>query len=183
MAMATKDQERAALAKIRKIVEGLGEDSYIGMAFEGCFDDAEYNIENDFANSFKGRYERCLKEALDKDTEIKILKAANAELNAKIESLNGSLDRAAVRENDKQETIVRLRADYRELKDQLQAMQKEMEQPRYNVRLKAKDGDERVIPNATVTYHDNGIQFINVVEESGWTTSWRISDLEVFAVE
>ena len=32
---ATKDQERKALEKIRKIVEELGEDSYIGMAFEG----------------------------------------------------------------------------------------------------------------------------------------------------
>ena len=50
---ATKDQERKALEQIRKIVEGLGEDSYIGTAFEGCFEIAEDNIENDFANSMK----------------------------------------------------------------------------------------------------------------------------------
>lgn len=46
-APATKQQERAALEKIRKIVEELGPDSYIATAFDGCFKDAEANIEND----------------------------------------------------------------------------------------------------------------------------------------
>ena len=51
--IATKEQERKALAKIRKIVEELGEDSYIATAFEGCFEKAEENIENDWAGSWK----------------------------------------------------------------------------------------------------------------------------------
>ena len=51
--IATKDQERKALEQIRKIVADLGEDSYIGTAFEGCFEIAEQNIENDSAISFK----------------------------------------------------------------------------------------------------------------------------------
>ncbi len=51
--MTTKEQERKALAQIKRIVEGLGEDSYIGMAFDGCFEMAESNIENDFANNPK----------------------------------------------------------------------------------------------------------------------------------
>lgn len=55
--MATKDQERAALKKIQKIVEDLGENSYIGMAMEGVLEDAEENIENDFGNSWR---QRCL---------------------------------------------------------------------------------------------------------------------------
>lgn len=55
--MATKAQERAALEKIRKIVEGLGEESYIGQAMDGVFEDAEQNIENDFWNSYRNRYE------------------------------------------------------------------------------------------------------------------------------
>lgn len=59
--MATKEQERKALEQIRKIVEGLGENSYIGMAFEGCFEDAEGNIENDFGCSMKERWELELK--------------------------------------------------------------------------------------------------------------------------
>lgn len=56
---ATKEQERKALARIKKIVEELGEDSYIGMAFEGCFEVAEENIENDFACSMKQRAEHA----------------------------------------------------------------------------------------------------------------------------
>lgn len=55
--MTTKEQERKALEQIRKIVEGLGENSYIGTAFEGCFEIAENNIENDFACSMKQRKE------------------------------------------------------------------------------------------------------------------------------
>lgn len=55
--MTTKEQERKALEQIRKIVEGLGEDSYIGTAFDGCFRVAEENIENDWACSMKERAE------------------------------------------------------------------------------------------------------------------------------
>lgn len=55
--MTTKDQERKALERIRKIVEELGEGSYICMAFEGCFEIAEENIDNDFGCSMKQRAE------------------------------------------------------------------------------------------------------------------------------
>ena len=41
---ATKEQERKALEKIKKIVTDLGEDSYISMAFEGCFEIAEETL-------------------------------------------------------------------------------------------------------------------------------------------
>ena len=41
--VATKEQELKALEKIKKIMADLGEDSYIGMAFEGCFEIAEDN--------------------------------------------------------------------------------------------------------------------------------------------
>lgn len=60
--MTTKAQERAALEQIRKIVDGLGEDSYIGMAFEGCFEIAEENIENDWGCSMKQNWESAVKE-------------------------------------------------------------------------------------------------------------------------
>lgn len=66
--MATKEQELKALAKIKKIVEELGENSYIGTAFEGCFEVAEDNIGNDFACSMKQRAESAEK-ALDKANE------------------------------------------------------------------------------------------------------------------
>lgn len=51
--MSTKEQERKALEQIRKIVDSLDAGSYIGFAFEGCFELAEENIENDFACSMK----------------------------------------------------------------------------------------------------------------------------------
>lgn len=43
---ATKQQERDTLAAIRKMVEELGPQSYLATAFEGCFEDAEQNIED-----------------------------------------------------------------------------------------------------------------------------------------
>ena len=42
--MTTKDQERKAVEKIRKIVEELGENSYVGFAMEGVLELAEDNI-------------------------------------------------------------------------------------------------------------------------------------------
>jgi predicted nuclease with TOPRIM domain len=55
--LATKDQERAALEAIKKMVAELGPQSYLATAFAGCFADAENNIENDFGDSMKGRLE------------------------------------------------------------------------------------------------------------------------------
>lgn len=90
-APATKEQERKALAQIKKIVDSLGKDSYIATAFEGCFEIAEENIENDFACSMKQRYEKASEEAADfKRTaeyyaaEEEKAKAENETLKAKI---------------------------------------------------------------------------------------------------
>lgn len=52
-----KETERAFLNEIKEILEGLGPNSYCAMAFEGCVEDAEENIDNDFAVSMKGRWE------------------------------------------------------------------------------------------------------------------------------
>lgn len=51
--MTTKDQERQAIEEIRKIVEGLGENSYVGFAMEGVLELAEENIREDTAYSMK----------------------------------------------------------------------------------------------------------------------------------
>lgn len=55
--IATKDQERKALNKIKDIIASLGENSYIATAFEGCIKVAEDNINNDFACSILQQYE------------------------------------------------------------------------------------------------------------------------------
>lgn len=54
---ATKDQERDAVERIRAIVATLGPRSYAGTALEGCLEDAEVNIENDFGDSMKARWQ------------------------------------------------------------------------------------------------------------------------------
>ena len=53
--IATKDQERKAIEEIRKIVESLGENSYVGAAMDGVLELAEDNINNDFTQSMKDR--------------------------------------------------------------------------------------------------------------------------------
>ena len=51
------------------------------------------------------------------------------------------------------------------------------------ITYKLKNGEKETKRVEAVKYIDNGIQFINVIEESGWTTSIRISDLETFEIK
>ena len=63
--MTTKDQERKAVEKIRKIVEELGENSYVGFAMEGVLELAEDNIREDTAYSMKKNAEIAWERAAD----------------------------------------------------------------------------------------------------------------------
>lgn len=81
--MTTKEQEKKALEQIRKIVSGLGEDSYIGTAFEGCFEIAEENIENDFACSMKQNAEHYMELYENLQDEYYTLKASADEESRK----------------------------------------------------------------------------------------------------
>lgn len=72
--IATKEQERKALEKIKKIVSDLGPDSYLSTAFKGCFEDAEYNIENDFACSPYDRWISEKRRADSLEEQIETLK-------------------------------------------------------------------------------------------------------------
>lgn len=60
-APATKQQERYALEKIKRMVAQLGPDSYLAAAFEGCFELATENIENDWTCSMADRARRAEK--------------------------------------------------------------------------------------------------------------------------
>jgi len=98
--ISTKEQERKALEKIKGIVEGLGEQSYLATAFNGCFEIAEQNIEYDFADSLQERLESTEKR-LKSDNEQ--LKAANNEidqLNRKNKELEKQIDKLAEWESD-----------------------------------------------------------------------------------
>lgn len=52
---ARKEQERETLEKIKAMVAELGPQSYLKTAFEGVFEVAEMNIDEDAAYSFPGR--------------------------------------------------------------------------------------------------------------------------------
>ena len=73
--MTTKEQERAAVEKIRKIIEELGENSYVGFAMEGVLELAEENIREDTAYSMKERVEFIEERAQEAEKENKLLKA------------------------------------------------------------------------------------------------------------
>lgn len=94
-AIATKQQERDTLAAIRKMVEELGPQSYLATAFDGCFEDAENNIENDFADSMKARW-------LHADAQLNAAKGTIEELEAHERSMKETIDRLQ-RENEEAE--------------------------------------------------------------------------------
>lgn len=52
---ATKEQERETLEKIKAMIAELGPQSYLKTAFDGVYEVAEMNIEEDAAYSFPGR--------------------------------------------------------------------------------------------------------------------------------
>lgn len=89
---ATREQERNALAKIREIVADLGEGSYVGTAFEGCFEIAEENIEYDFADSMQARLEEAREEVNRSDETVKTLYDENQSLKQKIAQLERELE-------------------------------------------------------------------------------------------
>lgn len=83
--MTTKEQEKQALLKIRKIVDGLGEDSYIGTAMEGVWEVAEQNIELDAAFSLAGQKRALERELESRDQRI-------VELDGKVGKQRGEME-------------------------------------------------------------------------------------------
>lgn len=156
--MMTKEQERQALEKIKKILAGLDEDGYVRTAMKGVIEDAEENIQNDWANSIYDAWQG----AEDK------LQGAKEELK---EARQRQMESDAVKAN---------------MKDYIETLERELGEARIKaqnevklVEILTKDGEHRHEKFAEIRYIDNdGFRFINVVEESGWTTSYKIDDLE-----
>ena len=112
-APATKQQERNALAAIRRIVEELGPQSYLATAFEGCFEDAEQNIEDDAAYSMKARLEIQAQRAIERGHEVDRLKADLTAAQSKIETLQSQFDFASqyIKKLERQQLSEELRRD------------------------------------------------------------------------
>lgn len=114
--MVTKEQERKALEQIKKIVDGLGPDSYIATAFDGCFEDAAENIENDFALSMKDRFETELKNARDLRAEVDKLKSDLRKEKEVSEELGKAIKKSQEQENA---TIQRIESERDALKGKI----------------------------------------------------------------
>lgn len=93
--MSTKQQELEALKKIREIVAELGPDSYIATAFEGCFKDAKSNIENDFADSMKARWQDADRKLNEANGTIEDLRAKLAESEKDYEAAHATAHQIA----------------------------------------------------------------------------------------
>lgn len=130
--MATKDQERKALEKIRKIIEELGQDSYIGTAFEGCFEIAEQNIENDFACSIKQQYEAEFKCRCKLQDELKEAKARAEKAERLYNTTQGTADSWRARYHEEHDCAVKNWNAFREQEDKVEELQQEI------IRLKAR---------------------------------------------
>ncbi len=84
----SKEQEREALIKIQQIINSLGADSYIAAAFDGCIEMAEDNINDDFANSYKGIAEAAQKRERESHEVAKNQEKVIKDLQTEIDNLN-----------------------------------------------------------------------------------------------
>lgn len=82
---ATKQQEREALEEIKAIVASLGETSYLATAFEGCFEDAENNIDDDAAYSMKDRWVSSEEKLAAANKKISNMELDNRDLRLALE--------------------------------------------------------------------------------------------------
>ena len=81
----TKNEERKVLAQIKKLIDSTGTGSYISIAFEGCVEKAETNIDNDWACSY---YQIAHKAEGDANK----LYQENAKLQANLNAANQSIE-------------------------------------------------------------------------------------------
>lgn len=130
--MTTKEQELKALEKIKKIVEELGEDSYIGMALDGCFEIAEDNINNDFACSMKQRWQSAEKETEKFSLRLKERDNQIEQLKKEIKGLESDREELAQKCESLSENNTKLWNQYRECQERAELAEMEI------IKLKAK---------------------------------------------
>lgn len=141
---ATKEQERKAVEKIRKIISELGEDSYVGIALEGCLEDAESNIENDFGDSMKRRWEYAEAQLKAAREEIASLKNELAESEKDYEAAHAAAHEIA---EQKDAEIAALRKQALEA-DDLESLLILAIDRKTSLDEEAKNAAERIVENA-----------------------------------
>lgn len=101
-ANATKEQERETLEKIKAMVAELGPQSYLKTAFEGVFEIAEMNIDEDAAYSFPGRVSLL-------EEQLKEMGSKYNAARSDVEVLNSQLDHVREQLAAAQEQIATLK--------------------------------------------------------------------------
>ena len=99
---ATKAQERETLEKIKAMVAELGPQSYLKTAFEGVFEIAEMNIDEDAAYSFPGRVSLL-------EEQLKEMGSKYNAARSDVEVLNSQLDHVREQLAAAQEQIATLK--------------------------------------------------------------------------
>jgi len=162
MALATKEQERKALEKIKEIVAELGGDSYVGTALKGCFEIAEQNIENDWGCSLRDDIDdllkvcdQRLKEIIELKREIDTLKSMHA----------SACDRAT------------------ELSERVRRAEDEANNERKDLTITIKN-DERTTGFKSIKLCRNNLfDFIVIEQRDGWTDSYRLNEIKSLTIE
>jgi uncharacterized coiled-coil DUF342 family protein len=131
--MVTKDEERKALEQIKKIIKGLGTDSYIGAAIDQTvLNLAEDNINNDFMITTTESIENASAKLEEVRTELRDTRKERDDLKKSIEIETNRVTEAH-KKNDE------LRTRNSELLTDLIAAQTERDQQKQEIiTLKAK---------------------------------------------
>ena len=143
--MVSKEQERKALEQIKKIVDGLGPDSYIATAFDGCFEDAEENIRNDWALSMKDRYETERRKSKDLQKDVESLKSDLRKEKEVSEELGKAIKNAQEQKNT---MTLENKREMDALKDQVADLlerESELVASRDDAELKAEAAENEII--------------------------------------
>ena len=172
--MMTKAEELKALAKIKKILDEAGENSYIGMAFAGCVQIAESNIEYDFGENPQETIKNLERKLDNAKEDAKNWKEA---YNALVKTRDIEKEAHQAQLQEMQERIAKLRHEKHEAIS-------DMNDERKDVTIVLADGEKVVTSFARIQYFDNdGFRFINVVEKSGWTTSYKLDNIKDLIIE
>lgn len=132
--MTTKEQERKALARIRKIVAELGEDSYLATAFDGAWELAEENIENDFGNSTRWYIDKYNNSGEDVRKAREEAEEDSRKLRVELEEMKADLEHWQGKFTKKSEEYVTLLRSHNELWNKYREAQKAEKEV---IRLKA----------------------------------------------
>lgn len=141
--MTTKEQERKALEQIKKIVAGLGAGSYVATALDGMFEDAEENIENDFALSWKDRAQTAEKRLAELtetyNRQISEMSARRVEAENKLADVEKMLIDARATRDEKANLVNEWRVTWeKEVETRAKAEATVAKQEEEIIRLKAK---------------------------------------------